>query len=565
MNNVLAQVIDNTCPKINSKIINGIAKELLSTAPEYLDEIFRSSIKSVSRNVDFKYLGYRVLTPEEAYNKLTTTDPNKIQYDLAVSNVYVIEFLFSFNGEELSKQIYLLYADDGNLTTFSNTQYIIKPILSDTVISPSYDGLFVRLLKDKISITSFPRNFIINGRKIPKDVISTEIMRTSVPDNKDNIGKPVTSLALYILGEYGIRETFKKYFNIDEYVITNGNVDHLRDTHNVYESTKFKPKSLKGFVYIGHDVKICIPKSVNSPRALENLIFGIIYTLDIFPNETNDLIEVLSTGDVQKELYFWRALLGRISCKDNYGMDRIIPDTNEHFEVLQGYLDTLIKTKLSEGGIFVDNFFDLLICILENYNTWVLKSKEYTSDLNNRYIDIMYYLMYEIIVGFNKVILSINRRATKPKEISTKEIVKIVSNSLGTKKIFGLVKSTTLNLTLQVSDNVCDNYYMKITSELEDQSRGDGVKKGKNSQLPPAVKSIRGHDIYLGSVLYLGKSAPSPRFRSNLYLDYNIYTGKIKVPEYLKKELAKLDNLLVTHTDNVNINLLEENDYGLLK
>lgn len=89
------------------------------------------------------------------------------------------------------------------------------------------------------------------------------------------------------------------------------------------------------------------------------------------------------------------------------------------------------------------------------------------------------------------------------------------------------------------------------------QSRGDGPKRNKIAQFPESTKTLRGHDLLLGSLLFLNKSAPSPRFRVNLYLDYNIYTGRLNIPDHIDKVLVKLDSMLMGRETNTKIEVLE--------
>ena len=64
--------------------------------------------------------------------------------------------------------------------------------------------------------------------------------------------------------------------------------------------------------------------------------------------------------------------------------------------------------------------------------------------------------------------------------------------------------------------------YPKITSVLEDQSRGNGVRRGGKNQLPEATKTLKGDDLSFGTLLFLGKTAPSPRFKINVFVKYAI-------------------------------------------
>lgn len=560
MNALLAKTIDETCPKFNKDVTEGISKNVMKGFPNYLDEIFKSSIKSLSPNIPLKYVGFRKMNPEEEFNSLIVNDSNKTIYDLTVSDIYPVEYMFEYNGEPIRKPIYLPFSDRGNLIKISSVAYSIVPVLSDTVISPSFKQIFVRLLKDKLTFKAVPKNFIVNGEKVPGNLVYTNIVKTSSMNIKDNIGKPFTSVSLYLLGEYGIKETIKRYCKTDKFIVTNEDVEKYRKDYRVYESTKVKPRNLKESGYRGHDVKILIHNSVPVTHFLENFIFGIIYTLDILPEHAEDMVSVVNSGIIKDELLYWRIMLGRISYKNSFSVDRIVEDMKEHFDTLQGYIDNLIKSKLADNKIYVDNFFDLLYVLLENFNTWILNSKEYNSDINNRYIDILYYMLYDIILSFNKVILNINKRASKKHEIlSYKEVAKIMSD-VKAKTIFQLVKSSSPNLAIQLTESTTDLMYPKITALLEDQSCGNGVKRGSNSQFPEATRVLRGHDLYLGSLLFLTKTRPSPRFRANLYMQYNVRNGRLIIPKDIEKIIKKLDFMLCGRLENSKINILENEE-----
>lgn len=90
------------------------------------------------------------------------------------------------------------------------------------------------------------------------------------------------------------------------------------------------------------------------------------------------------------------------------------------------------------------------------------------------------------------------------------------------------------------------------------QSRGSGVRRGKNNQFPEATKTLKGHDLCLGSLLFLNKAAPSPRFRSNLYMKYDIMSGRIKLSEQDNQMIEELDVLLRGRFENSEMELPED-------
>lgn len=557
MNSVLANIIDNTSPKFNKEVTDGNIKRVLKGCPEWLDSVFRSAIKSLNPKVDMEYLGFRRLSPLEEYQSAFSGTPLKANYDIATSDIHVVEFAFRYGQDIIKRPLYLPMALDGNLVRISSAMYALTPIMSDSVISPSNNQVFVRLLKNKLIFGSFSYNIVLNGTRTLFNLIYNTILENSKLSLEDNIGKFYTSSVFYLLGKYGLRGTLNKYYNLKKremLIITDGDTSSLNDKYNVFESTKIKPKNHRDKFYKPHSIKICLDKKIQITPFLKNLIAGVIYILDILPDFAIDLVTLDADNNVADETIYWRILLGRIAYNNTYSVDRISLDTEAHFIALEGYLDNLIQEKLADSGVKVDNFYDLIFYILENYDVWSLNSKTYNSDINNKYLDIYYYILYDIIIGFNKVILSINRRADKKQDtLDLKEINRIFSNEFGLRKIFGIVKSKRISLAAQsISDYTLDIKYPKITSILEDQSRGDGVRRASNQRLPTAAKYIKASQMYFGSLLFLGKTAASPVFKANMYMRYDLKTGKLIISDELQRRLDKIDKLLMGRQEDMD-------------
>lgn len=92
------------------------------------------------------------------------------------------------------------------------------------------------------------------------------------------------------------------------------------------------------------------------------------------------------------------------------------------------------------------------------------------------------------------------------------------------------------------------------------QSRGAGVKRGKQNQFPEATKTLRGYALYIGSILFLNKKAPSPMFRSNLFMDYDLWTGRLTIPNEINETILYLDDMLKGRLENEKINVLGDDD-----
>jgi len=81
------------------------------------------------------------------------------------------------------------------------------------------------------------------------------------------------------------------------------------------------------------------------------------------------------------------------------------------------------------------------------------------------------------------------------------------------------------------------------------QSKGKGVQRGNKSQFPETVRTLRGEDLVFGSILFLTKPAPTPRYRFNLFVKYSTTSGKFEIPADLQRTINKLDHQLGQSSD----------------
>jgi len=467
MNNTLSKVIDNFTPNFNKNTVEGPARAWLKEAPYYLDMVIKSIIATSNGNMS--YLGWRYLSPHEEYEKYYVAKDVKTVYNLAKSDLYYIEIKFEYNGEVINRHLLLPYLARGGLMRISGTTYHIVPVLSDTVISPNHKEVFVRLLKDKLNFNRIVRTFMLNGERVNGQVIHSNTFRAQNRVNGDDLGTAFPAISLYLVGKYGLRETFRKYLNMDIIVTDEKDLTVYKDKYDIYTTYGMKPRGLKTEPYIPHKIKFLVPKTGSSIYK-DNLIQGLIYTLDLFPHFADDLLTCFNKDvSLKDEIRLWRLMLGKIVYKNTHTVDRMTRDMDDHFFNLEGYIDIVTSSKLKETGVKIEDFFDLIGLIMDNFNTWLLNSKEFTSDLNNRYLDVLYYVLYEIIKGINSTVYDIDRKSQTGRILSVPEITRIFNQQLSSKKIFKLTKASALNISIMLADYTGDLMYPKVTAILEDQ------------------------------------------------------------------------------------------------
>lgn len=553
MNSLLRETVDASVPKFNKNVVEGIVKPVFETLPAYLDKIFRSAMKSLHEDIKLEYLGYSYVDPEEDFFSNFVNNSSKKSFDLARSDVYPIKFRFNYDGVEFDRTILLPYGRPGNLMMLAGTKYVIIPVLSDTVISPDTKQIFVRLLKDKLIFKQHELNFIVNGETTRGLLIWAEVMKNS--DKSGELGRPLSCISLYLLGKYGWRGVMKRYLKMDlkgklkreirddDVIITTEDLPKLKETYDVYESTKVKPSKIKVTgEYVGHDIKVYVNKELPVTPFIKSFIFGMLYSLEVLPEEAPELMNLIESGDVENEIFKWKIILGRIAYKGNYSTKKVGDDITEHFRSVENYVDDMTKLQLRDIGVYIEDFFDLLYYILSKYSEWTLSSKTYNSDIRNRYIDLKYYICYNIFLGFHKVILDLNKLKQKPnKVIREKEVLKIFKDNFEKNTIFGIVKSKQGNFNIQPPDYSGDNMYFKCTALLEDQSRGDGVAKPKKARLPESSKYLHGSTVFVGSFLFITKNTPCGDYRANVFLDFSVGSGRINITNHMLEVINTLD------------------------
>ena len=81
------------------------------------------------------------------------------------------------------------------------------------------------------------------------------------------------------------------------------------------------------------------------------------------------------------------------------------------------------------------------------------------------------------------------------------------------------------------------------------QSRGNGVNRGSNSQFPINTRYIRGQDALIGSLLFLGKKAPTPRLKASIFMEYSKASGKISASPVDLEIAEEIDKMLSGRLD----------------
>ena len=534
MNQLFARLCEKHTPKVNDHVMRGLATLYMQKAEEYIDKVFRSASRSFPQGLT--YIGFERCSPEEEYNEITKVKNNKRIYDLAKSDLYLVKYKFAFQDQPLpDRYVYLPFVGDAGIFSLGGALFHITPVLSDKVISPGFDSIFVRLLRDKIIFKRCYHSLIIDGVRETTHVIWSQIYRKPRDNKKVPITtKAVTTIPHYLFAKFGFTETFRKYAGfvpvVGEDEINENN--YPKDNWIICESSQVKPKSFIGDFYEPTSIRLAIRKDMWTPTT-KALVVGFFYCIDHFPNRFKP-----SYLDSQS---LWMILLGHIVFSGLYGENKLFTSIQEHFMSLDDYVDTIVVEKLKENNYHVDDFYDLLALILGIFNNLVLDSEHSALSMYGKSLEVLYYVLYDITAGIFKVNFRLSKLASK-KPLIIKDVVETFNKNMKMGAVFGLSSGKIISESVSYSG---DHMYPKITSKITEQESLPGATRGKSKRLVVGEdKHIDISMVFAGSALFLSKSNPTPTNRVNPFINIDLSTGTILPQEKFLEVSAKTDALL---------------------
>jgi hypothetical protein len=537
----MAQMMRAEIPQLNPEIMNGLAVRYMERSLDYVRNVFKSASKSFPEGLEF--VDCERCTPDEEFMEITKIKNNRRTFDLASSSLYLVKFKFTFNGEPIpDRYMYLPYVQDAGIFYLGGSRFHITPVLSDKVISPGHDSIFVRLLRDKIIFKSIYHSMVVDGETMTTDIVFSPIYRK--PKDAKRVPSTTaaeTSIVHYLLAKYGFAGVFQKYCGFTPIV---GESEINEQTYpstdwmifsSSFEKSTIRPKSCKDSVYNGTSIRLAIPKNQWNSMS-KGLISGFFYVIDHFPNRFK-----MPLSSYLESIPLWKILLGHIIFSGQYGENKLYEDVQEHFASLDDYVDTIIVEKLKESGYRIDNFYDLMALILANFKNMKLESGGNTQSMYNKSLEILYYVHYDITSSLFKTNFRLGKLATKRK-LTKEDVISAFNKNLKIGAVFGLSSGKIISESVSYSG---DHKFFKITSKVTEQESLPGAARARSKR--SSVNDRRHLDVSMieaGSILYLPKSNPSPTNRINPFVNIDLATGTIVPNPKLKDVLERTQKLL---------------------
>ena len=556
-------ILENT-PDPNPHIMNGVACYHMQFVEKYLDNILTNLNKSWPQGLE--YVGFERCTPFEEYAEITNlkSKNSKRIYNLAKSNVYLVKYWFKYKGEflkdmndkPLPRYIMLPYENESGIIYLNGSCFHISPVLTDNVLSPEYNGLFVRLLRHKLNFERHYFNITINGIRTVKHIPCGRLHEEK--KNKDSVPKTTkckTTVMHYLLGKYGFSKTFEKYGTCVPIIGTDDITSKKYPPNEwvIFSSCGIKQKTCLDTNYIPSNIKVVVPKS-KCDRTMTIMISSFFYIVDHFTNRIKP--------QYVNNCELWKVLLGHIISSGLYNDGKLHDEIVEHYNALDHYLDDIIIEKLALDGYKLDNFYDLLSVIIYKIDDLVILDDNKKNIIFKKTLEILYYILFDIFYGFFRTNFELNRIANKKKkegkDLIEKEIITAMNKFM---KPGAIHKLRDKNIAVSTVSDSGDHKYPKITSVLSQQQTVSGNKR--NSGVRMSIKNI--NSVYsalgeIGSVLFLAKSSVNPLAKSNMFMSFDPLHGKIIAKEKFKELRETTDSFLAKSFNFLSDVVDEEED-----
>lgn len=541
-------------PKVNPLIMNGyVCHEMKSPDPRdagYDQKGMENRVDSTLRKafnglLDGRliYEGFELCTPQETFDFETRTKNNRRVFELARSDIYLVRINLSYKTTETLivpiPDIFLYLPDPGpgGLMEIGGPLFQLIPIVSDKVISPESDYLFVRLEQYKMKFyKNIDYPIIANGETIFSQVYWANIYMQKTEKTKAALAKAKSTLAHYLFARLGVTGTFQKYLNCTPVIGTaeTVNKEAYPDSDWVICETAYSvihPPTLIGKFYKPTKAVIAIPRNKWNDQS-QSLIHSLFYIADAFS-------EALKWDQLDNPSV-WRLTLGYIISDPRFSYGKILGVVEEHFSSTDTYMDDLSVEKLAEKGYNVRDFTDLLALLATRY-------KELYSDggqnqvVYGKYLDTIREMLFPITYEIYNTKYQLLKQASKgPLQFGT--VKDIFVRRFKPRRFFQV---TSKGIVAEVVNFSGDHKYFKFTARLSQQEATPGSRTSKGRKTLNSNHYLNTSMTIAGSILFLSKKKPVPMSHANMFMVIDPYTGTILENDEFKGILETVDAMLL--------------------
>jgi hypothetical protein len=524
----LVKFIEDSSPKINMDLANGLARRHMRFTCDYVDEVFRSAANGFPAGLT--YDGYRICDPFEEYraslkprNKKRkvktppgTKNTGSKTYDTSRTDFFLIETNFSWTGPDGVKKkltprpIYLPFVGQGGSIYISGTKWFISPVLADRVISVGTEQIFVRLLRDRLTFSRIGAWYKKNTHTTRTDLVHSRIYHKSKDKDKQATNNAFTSMPHYLFCKYGFAGTLEKYLGITP--VVGYHLDQSLDPRewDVYSSNGIPPKGMtkrKKFIdWHAPEVQVAIRKTDNA-AAVAPYVAAFFYVADFFPRQITPELANLPEG--------WIAPMGYMLFSENNNRGKIEEAVRKHLSSLDDYADSMVIDNMASIGLEIQDIYDFFAIITDKFSLWVSNNQDKVNSMYNKELSVLYFVLFDVTKAIFNLFFAL--KANSRKDLTERDIEKHMKENLKPGMCYQLGKSHGEVASISYSG---DNMAFKATSTLTPQTAtSKTVKKaGDRGTANDPARRLHPSLAEVGAVSSMQKSDPTGQSKMNHYM-----------------------------------------------
>jgi hypothetical protein len=510
----MRDAIDENTPKLNPLIANGLVTEHIKRGEAYVNSVWRVAEESFPPGL--KYVGQRRLTPMEEFEQLTRKrNSSPRQYDVAPSDLYFMEFNFTYNNQPLDPvYMRLPYVGDGGTMRISGSRYVISPVLADRVISIGRNSIFVRLLQIKLTFNRESYYYSTNDPSLSREIVQivwAKIWNGAVEKlPRDDRVEANTTVAHYMFAKYGATETFMKFAGANPIFGTEETVNEAlfpQDEWIICSSAEIQQRSNKNRINIRSELKVAVLKTEYTAMT-KSLIAGLFYVIDNFTYRRN----YLEVDNVNS----WRIMLGILIFGKGRNEGALLSDINEHISSMDNYMDGIVVHLMARIGYECNDIYQLFSLILNRIDSWILDGDMRGNSKYDKELSILYTLYFDITSSIFRFYFELKKLQKKNSDLTAKKIQEVMK-TIKAGAIFALKNS---HGEVSSDDFVGDNKALKTTLMVVPQSKTTKApKQGDHVSLSDPSNQFHASFAEVQVLTAMTKASPSGETRLSPYLN----------------------------------------------
>lgn len=520
----LFDFIHEQMPRFNRVICDGLAVEHLKVVEEYVDMLLRSAQASFPKGL--VYQGYARCTPWEQYMMGTRMRASKRLYEISRSDVYMVKFLFSYDGKDIRPMpLYLPYVTDGGIIRIRGATYSISPILADQMISDGVDSLFVKLYKDKITFNRSVYGYAINGERTQSDLIISNIHHNARKKTKKRIQGFDATPPHYLFAKYGVTAAFKEFANAHIHIGYESDINTEKfpaETWSICTTLGQRPRGIKDREYFPTALRLAIKKDdYNHMTAI--MISSFFYIVDHFPAQ----VDSASVDDVNT----WLLFLGYNATELEISPGKILTSMRMHMDSLDQYIDILSRKDLEEIGINVKDIYQLFAFVIKTMSARIASVGSTIASMYDKKLTILYYLLQDINNAITKMHFSLKKK-TKGDDSRLLTEKDIVEKYVSAEIIFKI--SGPDHKEVSVVSSATGNKIFRITTNMRLQSEVVSGKNEDSTSIDDPMGFLHTSQAEVASFSNLSRTSLTGRNSLNMFANIDS-SGLVKRnPKFIK-------------------------------